>query len=283
MVKRTLIAFTGVFLLFCLYQVGQSILGLNDAPEPRQPKKRAPTVAPWNGQATHRYNLTFNERTTSVSVERAAFKGLRQARAKVYIDMTVPASGGRKPRWLKPSAFFGYQPVSAKRHKPVVKISRQGAVFAVRLIFSGVPTKAFGPTCSQAATSSTDPLSLNFPGLPGPTTALLINAPPAPPGHCLNEPNAAKPRKAIVFQRVRVGRKGNVRVFGRVIGPAKRIRLQVGKKGFRTVARPVVHKHRFTARFRLRPGKYRLRVKYGGRYWLGKVVVRGGHKKGKKK
>lgn len=279
MVRRSLIALTGVFALYCLYALAQGIFGFNEEPQPVQAQKRAPSVAPWNGQATHQFNLTFNQRGSSLTVARAAFKGLQYPKASVYVDISVPAVNGRKPKWIKPQAFFGYQPVRAQRYAPKLKISPQGAVYAVRLIFSGIPSGALGPTCQQMTTTSNDPLSLNFPGLPGPNFALALSAPPAPPGHCFDEPNKAKPRKVLVFQRVRVGNKGKVRVFGRVSGPVKRIRLQVGKRGFKTVAKPVVHNHRFTARFRLSPGKYRLRVKYGGRYWHSKVVVRGGKKR----
>lgn len=280
MVKRISIGLALALVLFGIFSVAKSFMGSSPQFIQRQTRQRRPKARTWNGEATHIYNADFSQRNATFTLRDVRFKGLQYPRSTAIVDLDVPTVNGRAQSWLKPSAFYGYQGASARRYTPKATITPMGAVDRVHVIFSKVPTEAFGPTCAQSALASRDPMALNFPGFPGRNLAVQINAPAAPPGHCLDDPTMAPPAKTLAFQRVRLGHHGRVTVFGWITGPAKKILVEViGHKGFHSVAHPSVNHHRFVAYFRLQPGSYRLRARYGGKSWTkGHIVVGGRHR-----
>jgi len=260
-VKRTIIILGAVLLISVVYVFASTLLSSDNGEPAQQSQQEQPTARPWSGKSNHIYNSRFSQQDQTVTLETAFFDSLQKKKANVRVFLSVPAVRGKLPKWVSNKAFFGYQAGVAKKFKPDMKVVGQGAQYRIILTFSKVPSLAFGPTCKMlGATSSPVPLSLNFPGFIGDNFAVVINAPPAPPGHCFSEPQP-RIKKQAKIKHVRA-KKGKVTVSGKTKGKFLFVKVAVrGKKNLNQRVRVV--RHTFKAKFDLPKGKYVVRSGYG--------------------
>jgi hypothetical protein len=261
--NRKLIIF-GIIGLAVIW-AGYKALTNNDSPQPQPDPPKTSKPAAWNGTRVKDYNLLRSVDSSSFNISRVAFSGLKGKKSRVVVDMSVSGS----PAWFNKKSFYGFQSNNpGKVYKPKMLLGKNAGNTTGRLVFNGVPAKALGAVCGQNYPK--DSFSLIEAGLPGKTVALKLNAPSAPPGHCLQS-GKPKPKPNVKISRVKVTKK-KVVVFGRTENlKVKRVRVQVRGK-VKSTARPIVRQKKFSATFKLPKGKYQARA--GLKKWYSNSMFR---------
>jgi len=253
-----------VIVFFLLYVLVNGGFGGGNTPAQQGKRRPTPEARGWNGQAVHIYNAQFTQKKQQMTLTNVAFFHLDKPRTSVVATLEVPAVNGKAPSWVKPKSFYGYQAVVAKKYVPTLKLKDQGAQYQVRIIFPSIPTGAVGPTCKSGGVASNTPLSLNFPGLPGHNLAVLLDAPPAPAGHCLSEP---QPKPKVVTLKHAHGGKGTLIISGAASPGIQAVQVQIGMKKVHKHKLVPTHAHHFLARFNHLPaGSYKILTGFNGKF-----------------
>jgi hypothetical protein len=267
-IKRTFLAIGAVFILYVLWSLVSSALGLSGGEQKRAPGRRAPQSKPWNGGARQVFSTDFVRGRDQLTLAAVRYKHLDLPTATVTVNLTASGRGSARPRWLK--SLVGYRPKSTLSYRPKISIRDNGALFAATVTFPKVPSEALGPTCADPSWADPDPFVLRAPRLPQGEIGVQISAPPAPAGHCLDDPRALAALKArqaseIVLRKVKV--KGHkVYAFGTVNRPGTS-RVFIKTKGKIRAHASVNGGRRLKLRFKLKKrGTYSLAVGYSRKH-----------------